>query len=765
MNNLIKNWAISQALEYSKRTILIAFITTVIVGYGIRFIILDDNIMNMLPKDMDSRRVWEEIVKEFKYSDFLFVAFGKENKDVLTSENLKLVWDLSEAFEAIDQVEEVLSLSTMSRIDGDDGFLEVNDLMPDRILDVSQIESLSKYLKNNSNLSSQILSKSEDYINIIIRPKSSREFPVLVSAVIEVIKPYETSYEFHLGGQPYIAGKVPGMIQTETRQLILIGLFIMSIILLFNLRNLPSVGMILLIIVMSMISMLGCLGWIYKITGSPSFIFTFIHSSMPIVLLTIANSDGVHVLSRFFRQARKNKDIKKAIINTMNQLLLPIFLTSITTSAAFLTMLSSPINAMSGYGLAIGFGILWAWLLSSIFLPALINLKKWNFSTAAFTNSSFLENIVSFIGRLILKQPKKVLSAGILVVILSSIGIQHINVEVNLVNLFKTGNTIRESTKFLDRKMAGSMNLIMKIKGDLKEPELLSKMVRVQDYLETTPTVNTTVSIANIIEEMHKVIMNNNPDYNNIPDSRDKVNNLFTMYSMSGDPDDFQSLVNYEYNTGIITAMMHTVSTNEVIKMADDINNFLETEIAGLDIEVSGLMMFLKDFVTLVVQSSITSIIVSIGVILSIAWIFFRSWKFGLLAVIPLSSAIVINFGLMGWLSVDLSHFTALLTSIIIGVGVDFAIHYISEFRFYSKKGLDASQINTQVIDDVGYPILLDVCSNMGFAALIFSSLIPIVHMGGLMVFAMLSTSFGTLTILASVMEIKKQNLYAIGNK
>ena len=57
---------------------------------------------------------------------------------------------------------------------------------------------------------------------------------------------------------------------------------------------------------------------------------------------------------------------------------------------------------------------------------------------------------------------------------------------------------------------------------------------------------------------------------------------------------------------------------------------------------------------------------------------------------------------------------------------------------------------------DVGYPILLDVFSNMGFIALLFSILIPLNHMGGLMVFAMISTSFGTLTILASLIKILK---------
>ena len=71
---------------------------------------------------------------------------------------------------------------------------------------------------------------------------------------------------------------------------------------------------------------------------------------------------------------------------------------------------------------------------------------------------------------------------------------------------------------------------------------------------------------------MHKVIMDNNPKYYSIPDSRKKINNLFTMYSISGDPEDFESLINYSYDTGLLTAMMHTVSTRDVVHIVNDIN-------------------------------------------------------------------------------------------------------------------------------------------------------------------------------------------------
>jgi len=765
LTHKLKRWALNQALEHSRRTVLLTLFITVIIGSGVRFIFLDDNIMNMLPKDIDSRRIWDEVIEDFKYTDFMFIAFGNSGGNILNSEALSFAWELSEKFDDIPHVDEVISISTLNRMDSDDGFLEVGDLMPHKNMTEEEVASLSDYLKSNSNISSRILSKDADYINIVLRPKSDHDFPGMVAAVSNITASYQNQYEFHFGGQPHLTGAIPALIKTETQQLMLLGLFIMAAILLINLRSLPAVGMVLSVIFLSALSMMGFMGWVYHFTQTSRFTFSMVNTSMPIVLLTIANSDGVHILSRFFREARKHKDVKKALTMTMNQLMLPIFLTSITTTAAFLTMVSSPIATMTGYGATIGFGILWAWILSSTYLPAVIHLKKWNMQNTAISKPSILENLIHRFGRSILEYPKRILATGVVIVVVSSIGIWFINVEVNMINLFKPGNEIRESTLFLDREMAGSMNLIVKVEGDLKDPEVLNKMVDIQNYISKFPTVNTTFSIADVIKEMHKSIMDNDPKFETIPETRGKINNLFTMYSMSGDPDDFEALVNYEYETGLITAMMQSVSTKEIVIMADQIKAYIE-EMGSEEFitETSGMMMFLKDFTNLVVQSSINSIILSIVIILFIAWIFFRHWKFGLLSVIPLTSAVILNFGLMGWFGVDLSHFTALLTSIIIGVGVDFAIHYISEFIHYSKNGIGTDEISRQVVDDVGYPILLDVFSNMGFGALIASSLIPLVHMGGLMVFAMISTSLGTLTILASVMEINKQNLYKTGN-
>ena len=211
-------------------------------------------------------------------------------------------------------------------------------------------------------------------------------------------------------------------------------------------------------------------------------------------------------------------------------------------------------------------------------------------------------------------------------------------------------------------------------------------------------------------------------------------------------------------NESLVLAQMKTVSTDRASEIADIVNSKIDSMVKGQDLvfETTGLLVFLKDFVSMVVKSSITSIVISVFAILLIIFIFFKRLLWAFLSVIPLLSAVILNFGLMGLIGVELSHLTALLTSVIIGVGADFSIHYISDYFNNIKSGMDRDVVNLHTSQDVGYPIMLDVASNMGFAALLFSSIIPINYIGGLMVFAMISTSFGALTILSSSIELLK---------
>jgi len=443
----------------------------------------------------------------------------------------------------------------------------------------------------------------------------------------------------------------------------------------------------------------------------------------------------------------------------MDALLVPIFLTSITTIAAFLTMTSSPLEPLVGYGICISIGIAWAWLLSSLFLPAVINLKQWDSSSKAIIHPSIFEKFIKKLAVIVVQYPKFVLSSGILLVLFGSVGLFKVIVDVNVASFFKPGTEIRDSMDFMDREMSGTMDLRVRVTGDIKDPFILRTMDSLQIFIEKNEKVFVTYSVADVVKQMHRTVMDDSIQYESIPYNREKVNNLFTMYSMSGDPDDFSSLVDYEYSSALITAFTSVMSTEEVFSFVRSISEFIKRNFfSDGRIEVTGMIVVIRDMVIMVIESSFLSIFISIVLIGTITSLFFNRVWWGFLAVLPLTGAVILNFGLMGHFGITLNHVTAILSSIIIGVGVDFAIHFISQFRYFSKT-TNQERISESVIQDVGYPIILDAGSNMGFGALLFSAFIPVQYIGGLMVFAMISTSLGTLTILSTSTELLKNRL------
>ncbi len=755
----LRKWFITQSLDYPWRTIIISLIATIFLGSGIRFFIIDDDMMKILPKELDSRISWDVIQEEFGSTEVIFIAFGKQGKSIFTPDALATLWDIAEQLEATNEVEEITSISTATRMDNVDGFMEVDDLQPYRDMMADEVEDVKLYLEKNPTIKKRFVSEDNEYFMTTVQPYSSEGLNIFRDKVVSIVDPILSNYEIYYGGQAYVTGTMPEMIRDDVVILARIGILIMVMILLVNLRSLPGVGMVIMVIGLSLFAMVGSMGWIYHLTGSERFLFTLANTSMPIILLTIANSDGVHVISKFFKELRVKEDTRLAIASTMDSLLIPIFLTSITTIAAFATLTLSPLEPLFGYGVVIGIGISWAWFLSSLLLPSVISIKRWNPESNAITKPSIFEKLINKLGKVVLTHPKYVFSTGAFFVLIGLTGLSKVIVDVNMTNFFRPGTEIRDTMDFMDNKMTGTVDIRVRVEGDMKDPKTLLSMRTLQNSMEKNEKVITSFSISNVVEQMHRTVMDDDPKFEIVPDKRDKVNNLFTMYSMSGDPDDFSSLVDYDYKVGLITAFSKVMTTKEIFayvnEMAEEVKAIMDS---SLNVNFTGMIVILRDLVIMVVRSSALSIIFSLIIIGIIASIFFKRILWGILAVVPLTSAVIINFGFMGYFGIELSHITALLSSVIIGVGVDFAIHYISQYRRLSRT-VGTNKLSRTVVDDVGYPIILDAGSNMGFGALLFSAFVPIQYIGGLMVFAMVSTSIGTLTVLAALAELLKKRL------
>ncbi|SVA70807.1 uncharacterized protein METZ01_LOCUS123661, partial [marine metagenome] len=554
--------------------------------------------MKILPKNLDSRIAWDAIQEEFGSTEVIFIAFGEKGKSIFTPDALAALWDLNEELEDNHEVEELTSITTATRMDNVDGFMEIEDLQPFRDLSEEEVGKIQAYLDKNPTLKKRFVSQDSEYFMVTVQPYSSEGLNQFRDAVVSIADPILSKYEIYYGGQAYVTGTMPELIRDDVIGLARIGILIMVIILLLNLRSISGVAMVLMVIGLSLFAMIGFMGWVYHLTGSDRFLFTLANTSMPIILLTIANSDGVHVVSKFFKEMRKKDETRLAVASTMDSLLIPIFLTSITTIAAFATMTLSPLEPLFGYGIVIGAGIAWAWLLSSFMLPAVISLKKWNKGSKAITEPSIFEKIIDKLGKVVLTHPKYVFSSGAIFVIIGLSGLSKVIVDVNMRNFFEPGSEIRDTMDFMDEKMTGTVDIRVRIEGDMKDPQTLSSMRILQEKMEENEKVITSFSVANIVEQMHRTVMDDKPEFETVPSNREKVNNLFTMYSMSGDPDDFSSLIDYDYKVGLISAFSKVMTTKEIFAFVESMNEQVKAnmnpnlivDFTGMDIANASLL-------------------------------------------------------------------------------------------------------------------------------------------------------------------------------
>ena len=753
---IIEDWCIHQSIKRPIPTIVISIAFTILISMGIQFIVVDDDMMKMLPSNIESKKSWDDIQNDFGSTEIIFVAFGHKDSSVYKSKIMSDLWMLTDRLGQSPYIEKISNISTATAINQVDGFIDIDDLQPTKDISSQQLENIKVYLNRNLNLKKQLISKGEDYLINIVTPTAGTSLDIFRDEVVFLSDSILTGYDIHFGGTAYITGSIPNLVREDIGILVTSGLIMMLIILLTNLRSLQGVSLIFITIFFSLSAMLGFMGWAYKITGSNKFLFALLNTSMPIILLTIANSDGVHVITKFFRELRYLGEVDLAIESAMRSLLFPISLTSITTILAFLTMITAPLEPLIGYGLCMAVGILWAWLLSSFMLPAIIVLLRWDQNSEAISQPGYLEKFLNNIAVVVFKYPKRVFSIGILTILLGAFGLSKIDVDVNVSSFFEKGTEIRKSMDFMDSDMSGTMDLRILVDGDIRDPSILNQMDSLQNFINQAENVNVTYSIVDVLKQIHRAFMDDDEDYEKIPDQSQKVNNLLTMYTMSGGSDELSKLADNSYRSALITSLSSTMSTNEVFSYVKSITAYINNHFSEkTKVKVTGMIVIIRDMVDMVIRSSLLSIITSMIFVGVITSLFYGRMIWGLLAVLPLFAAIILNFGLMGYFGVKLNHVTAILSAIIIGVGVDFAIHFISRFQKSSCTS-DKVQTGEDVIKDVGYPIILDAGSNMAFGALLFSSFIPVQHVGGLMVFSMLSTALGTLILLTSAIELLK---------
>ena len=199
-------WFVIQSIHYSKRTIGLSFLFTLLISFGMKYLIIEDDMMKMLPKNIESKIIWDDIQNEFGSTEIIFIAFGDEYSKILNSRALASLWALSKSLINLEMVDKVSSISTANRMENIDDFIEVYPLQEEQFLDKKSVEDIDKYLNNNSKLKKQLISKKGDYLLTIVQPIKGVPLDKLTNQIVKNSKFLNQDYKIIYGGSAYITG-------------------------------------------------------------------------------------------------------------------------------------------------------------------------------------------------------------------------------------------------------------------------------------------------------------------------------------------------------------------------------------------------------------------------------------------------------------------------------------------------------------------------------------------------------------------------------
>jgi hydrophobe/amphiphile efflux-3 (HAE3) family protein len=716
---------------------------------GFQLLKLDFNTdpLFMFSDKIQSKVNTENIEKIFGSNDMLFILL--ETDDVLNEKTLNRVKTLSRELKKVDGIKNVLSLFDTKRISGEDGAMIVDPAVNRIPQNHSEREILRESLLKNEFAIEVVVSRDFKATAILLSLSTGVSQQHVYQDVKTVVDSIAGTEKLCIGGIPAFQTEIMDSLVKDIILLIPVSLLIILIILYGFFRQIRGIVLPLSVVLLSTLFGMGILplmGW--KLT-----ILTAI---LPLMVIAFSNNYAIYLIARYKELAINASDMSKNEIasDVFRTLYQPVLYSGITTMVGLLGMLSHAIVPAQQIGIAAALAIGFSLLVSLGGIPAVLSLMKLppkNTLKESTTSLPFLNKGLQLISVPVVHHPIATLITIALIIIAGIVSSTLIKVDANQENLFGRNHPINQCTLVINNHFGGSQNISVLFEGDVKDPAFLAKLERYKDTLKNMNGVGQVSSMADVIRIMSKAL-NDSGDtgYNRIPDTRDAVAQYLELYSMSGNPDDFERLVDFNFEKAHFIIRLDDGSTSTVNTIVNKIKD-IRTNDKQLT-NFGGYAAMFADLAASILKGQISSILFALISIVLLVMLMFRSFSAGIMASVPLIFAIIIGFGIMGAFGINLDMATALITSIVIGTGVDFTLQFLWCYKSIRQSGISYIDAIKQTISGIGSTIVFNaICISFGLGVMILSSVPPLRYFAVLFGVLTIACMAGTLVIIPSL--------------
>ena len=722
--------------------IVLVCLGTLFFGNELKKLQIDADIVKSLPDDDVDARLLKKIGENFGSNNMGVIILETDNiYQPSVIEHIQLITDtLSE----ISGISSVSSLTNIINIKGSDYGIEIGKLVDEYELPKTalEFEKLRNNILNNPMYKGSIVSEDETASLIVFNIENEANVNLIAKEVIEKTTALKIPEKLYYIGSPMLVTYISDLMRKDLTTLLPIAFLVIAIILLLSFRSVSGVILPLLIAVVSIVWSLGSMAFL-------GIKMSMISNNIPIIILAIGSAYTIHVINRV-NKVRLEEQHSDTIKTALVYVFIPIMLAALTTIIGFISFIfGSYLDMIVDFGIFTALGTLFACLLSIFFVPAILSVLNFkNKTSKAPKDDSFITNyLLQPLHQLIAKKPKTVLLIWLLLIGFSVANLFSIRRSVDIQEYFKRDNPTRLAEQIMVEKFGGTKPIFVYFKGNMQSPAVLKKMLETSAYMEESPEVYTSMSIAKLIDEI-------NYNFTNSRTFPQEIEQIEQLWFLLDGNEVLPRFVNEDLTEGIIISKFKSPDNKSKIEFAKYMNRFIaENSTEECQIQITGMPFVDITMDQSLINSQIGSIAIAVFFVIVLVGGILRSLKSGFFAAIPIIATIILLFGFMGLTGISLNIATVLVASVALGIGIDYAIHIISHFKTSFKKNNDVYAAVQESILVSGKAIIINVVSvSAGFLVLVFSDMVPLQYFGLLIALSMVSSCLGALTLLPSLL-------------
>lgn len=733
------------------RTIIIiaTIVITLILGYSIRNLKINADIISYFPEDDPVVELFNHIGEEYGGNQLAIVAL--EADEIFSRETIGRIHYLTSQFKLVEGVSYVTSLSNVLDIKKTYDGMEIGRLIDEHELPETQQEllELKKYTLSKDMYRGRLVSDDSKTTLIICRLQEDADKIRTAKSLKEIVKKSNVNEKVFYGGIPFQMIEITDIILKDLKFLIPLVILLIVVSLFLGFRSLRGVVLPTVAVAISTIWTLGMMS-VFNVS------LTAISDIIPIILIAIGSAYSIHVINKFDEDVITNEEKTKQSEKALSEIGVPVILAAVTTIAGFVTFIfGSYLTMIREFGLFSSMGVLFALIVSITFVPSVLSLlpvkQRTQFSKGNTDKKSSFDLFMDMAGKWVLNNEKTIIVTIIIISIISAMGIPKIQRKVDMLDYFKPESSIRLTEEMMQTKFGGSIPIQILVKGDIQDPVVLKKMKEMEDYLESLGDVHNPQSVADLIEEMSDAI----DEGKVIPESKAKITNLWFL--LEGE-EIMSQLVNANKSEAVIQATITNVDTKQIRKLVVNIDRFIEeTKSPQYSFSQTGMPIIYKHLDNNIMRSQILSLFFAVILVFICLAFQLRSITGALIGLTPLGFTLILIFGLAGFTGIPMDIATMLVGSISIGIGIDYSIHFVSRFRRELKNGVTELDALDKTLETTGKAIVINMITvMMGFLVLLLADLVPLQRFGSLIAITMIGSGVGAMTLLPAIILLTK---------